>query len=241
VKYISVGSLIKKISLLCIVSIVFTGCSVKQDDSTATKTAKHIVHASMYAVLVVGAAGTLAAGSVGYGVSKGIDKLAGVELYLGETYLGKHEEINLDNNASLAKFYSDDYFSLYKDKNNDTYMLDKPTKDLIKDVKFGFKRKTSSIGVYFPIHKVKLEETGLDEEYIYSKFKKDKFGNPTFLGNNSVVRVQQVRKGWAMRMHTTLYLIMNGTTTVGIPYDKTVPTGLFDQIDYFFPNKKDNS
>ncbi len=230
-----------KILYTYLLVFIITGCSVKQTDDTATKTAKHLVNSPAYVILGIGAVGTLAAGSVGYGISKGIDKLAGVELYLGETYLGKHEEINLDNNASFAKFYTDNNFALYKDIDNSIYMLDKPTKDLIKDVKFGFKRKTSSIGVYFPIHKVKLEETGLDEEYIYSKFKKDKFGNPTFLGNNSVVRVHQSRKGWAMRMHTTLYLIMNGTTTVGIPYDKTVPTGLYDQIDYFFPHKKDNS
>lgn len=235
VKDINIYVLCKKICLLCFGSIVLVGCSVKQDDTTATKAAKHLVNAPMYAILAVGAAGTYAAGSVGYGISKGIDKLAGVELYLGETYLGKHEEINLDNNSSLAKFYNGDYFSLYKDKEGDTYLLDKPTKDLIKDVKFGFKRKKSSNGVYFPIYKVNLEETGIDKEYIYSKMKKDKFGNPIFLGNSVIVRIHQERKGWAMRLYTTLYIIPNGVTTTGFSFNEIYPVSLDDQIDYFFP------
>lgn len=237
VKDINIYVLCKKICLLCFGSIVLVGCSVKQDDTTATKAAKHLVNAPMYAVLAVGAAGTYAAGSVGYGISKGIDKLAGVELYLGETYLGKQTEEDLDNNTSLAKFYNNMNMSLYKDKDNSTYMFDKPTKDFIKDVKFGYKRNASSNKVRFPISKVKLEETGLDEDYLYSKMRKDKFGNPTFLGNSVVVRIHQERKGWAMSLYTTLYIIPNGAATAGFAFDETYPVSLDDQIDYFFPKK----
>ncbi len=236
-KDINIYVLCKKICLLCFGFIVFTGCSVKQDDTTAAKTMKHVANAPLYAVVGVGLAWEAVGAGIGYTVSKSIDKLAGVELYLGETYLGKQTEEALDNNTSLAKFYNDNYFALYKNKDNSTYYFDKTSKDFIKDVKFGYKRNASSNKVRFPISKVKLEETGLDKEYIYSKMRKDKFGNPTFLGNSVVVRIHQERKGWAMSLYTTLYIIPNGAATAGFAFDETYPVSLDDQIDYFFPKK----
>lgn len=49
----------KSISIITAITI-FSGCAVKQEDSTATKALKHTVNAPAYIVLGVGMIGTLA-------------------------------------------------------------------------------------------------------------------------------------------------------------------------------------
>lgn len=230
---------IVKLAMAIIILLTFTGCSIKQDDDLTTKTAKHIVNSPAYVIIGAGALATAAGGLVGYSVSKGVDKLAGVELYLGETHLGKSEESILDNNASLAKFYADDNYALYKDSENENYMLQKSTGDVIKGVKFGHKRW--SIASFdnrptLPIKTIHLQ-SDLDKEYLYSKFKTDKFGNYLFLGNSVILKVQQYRAGLFLTKHTKLFLIEDGTASIG-KYDHTIPPNLKEQLEYFFPKKE---
>lgn len=167
---------LKSIIMVITIILLLSACAIKQTDTTTDKSAKHIVNAPLYAVMLPGMLLTAAGGAVGYGVSKSIDALADVEVYFSEAYLGKHKEKELDNNISLAKFYTDSDFAIYKDKENVNYVLFKSSNDFIKDVDFTHKRWSIARlegRPYLHVKKFRLPDD-LKREYIFSKFEKDK-------------------------------------------------------------------
>lgn len=226
-------------SFLLVILVFISGCSVKNDDSTLTKGVKHTLNAPLYVIVGVGAVGHMAGGALGYGVSKTIDTIGGAEVYLGETYLGKNTEQALDNNTSLAKFYTDFNYAFYKDKDNTNYMLNKANGDFIKNVKFLHKRwsvarleKRPTI----PLRKVILKKGTTKDDIRWEKIGKDKFGNPIFFGDNILVKVSKQSTGF-LSFVPVLYLIPGGARTVS-KTDSNAPDSFKEQIDYYV-HKKD--
>lgn len=227
--------------LMCVI-LIFSGCSVKQTDDDATKVAKHVVNAPLYAVMAVGMAGEVAGGAIGYGVSKATDALVGEELYYGETLIGTFEQEQLDSKETYAKFYQYDDYALYKDAQNNTYLYLVNKKTLIKtnDVSY-FKRwsmatiegrpKIIFTGIIIP--------EGIEQEEIIKMLKKDKFGNPIAWGNNTFIKIQDRRAGLLLSLTSTMVLIGNGADTVDLA-DKNAPTDYVDQIRYYFPLQTEN-
>ena len=164
-----------------------------------------------------------------------------IELYADEIYLGKQSELALDTNTSLTKIYTDDNFAMFKDDKNINYLLDKSNQDFVKNVLIGSKRYKLSNDVRLPFRKVQLEKLDLDKEEIFEKFTNDKFGNPTYLGSNVVLKVKQSRQGWLMSLYTNIYLIPNGANAVGHQYDENIPSDINKQMVYYFPANNDNS
>lgn len=236
----SIITSIKIFFSFCTVVFMLSGCSVKQNDNTATKTVKHIANSPLYVIMGIGIAGTIAGGAVGYGISNSIDALNGYEIYADEIYLGKQTELALDTNASLTKIYTNDDFAMFKDDKNINYLLDKSNQDFIKNVLIGGKRYKLGSGVRLPFRKVLLEKLDLDKKEIFEKFSKDEFGNPTYLGSNVVLKVKQSRQGWLMSLYTNIYLIPNGANSVGRQYDENIPDDIQKQMNYYFPANKND-
>ena len=222
------------------VSVLLSGCAVKSTDTLGTKTAKHLVNSPLYAVAAVGA---VAVGAVGvattgvmYGTSKLVDKVAGMELYSGETYIGKREEKSLDNNISLAKFYMDNHFSLYKDKDNEKYLYIQKSKDLIQysNPTFGQRWHVANLEnrPYIHIMKYNLPKDTKKEAFL-KKINKDKFGNPTYFGDNVFLEIKQRRVGIMFTLLSDIYLIENGAYSVNM-YDRKAPKSIDAQIEYYF-------
>lgn len=226
------------------IALMLSGCAVKQDDDGATKVAKHVVNAPVYAVMAVGMAGTTAGGAIGYGVSKATDAVRGEELYYGETLIGEFEQDQLDANKTYAKFYQYEDYALYKDAQNNTYLYLVKKRTLIKtdDVSY-FKRwsmaaierrpKIIFTGIIIP--------EGVEKEEVIKMFKKDKFGNPIAWGNNTFIKIQDRRAGWLLSLTRTMVLIGNGADTVVDLADNNAPTtDYIDQIRYYFPQQTQN-
>lgn len=239
---------LRKVNLLLPIFMVFsllvslTGCSVKQTDDGATKVAKHVMNAPLYAVMAVGAAGTAVGGAIGYGVSKTTDALMGEELYYGETLIGEVEQEQLDTNETYAKFYQYGDYALYKDAANTTYLYLVPKKLLIKsdDISY-FKRwamadiekrpKISLSGIILP--------EGVEAEEVMKSLQKDRFGNPVAWGNNTFITIRERRSGWLLSLKRTMILIGDGAATVDMA-DKNAPIDYIDQIRYYFPKQTQN-
>jgi len=224
--------------LMCVI-LIFSGCSVKQTDDDATKVAKHVVNAPLYAVMAVGMAGEVAGGAIGYSVSKATDAFVGEELYYGETLIGTFEQEQLDSNETYAKFYQYDDHALYKDAENNTYLYLVNKKTLIKtnDVSY-FKRWSMATIEGRPkiIFSGIIVPEGVEEKELLKSFKKDKFGNPVAWGNNAFIRIKEQRAGLLLSLTRTIILIGNGADTVDIA-DKSAPVDFVDQIRYYFPNQ----
>lgn len=230
-----------KYFLIYITSLILflSGCAVKQTDNDATKVAKHVVNSPLYAVMAVGAVGTAAGGSIGYGVSKATDAIVGEELYSGETMIGVFEQEILDSNVSYAKFFQNTNYALYKDEQNNTYLYIISKKTLIKsdDISY-FKRWTMAAlekrpTLYFT--GIRIPE-GVDKEMALATVKKDRFGNPIAWGNNTFISIREQRTGWALSMKRTMILLDNGADTVDLA-DQNAPIEYSDQIRYYFPEQ----
>ncbi len=228
---------LKSTTIFIIVSLVLHACAIKQTDTTSIKGVKHIANAPLYAIMIPGMLFSVAGGTIGYGVSKSLDTLTGIELYLGEEYLGKQTEDRLDHNASLAKFYTDDSFALYKDKNSTNYALFKSNNDFIKDVNLVHKRWSIAKlegRPYLHVKQFRLPND-LEKEYIISKFEKDRFGNPIFLGNNIVAKLNQYHSGIFLTKYSDIYLLTNGALTINrATKDNNIPINTQKQLSYFF-------
>lgn len=233
----------KKIILFFLpMTLMFIGCSVKQDDDGATKVAKHVINSPVYAVMAVGMAGEAAGGAIGYGVSKATDAVRGEELYYGETLIGEFEQDQLDANETYAKFYQYEDYALYKDAQDNTYLYLVKKKALIKtdDVSY-FKRwsmaaierrpKIIFTGIIIP--------EGVEKEEVIKMLKKDKFGNPIAWGNNTFIKIRDRRAGWLLSLTRTMIVIGNGADTVDLA-DKNAPSDYVDQIRYYFPQQTQN-
>ena len=223
--------------IVAIVTLVFiTGCAVKQTDTTSEKTAKHLVNAPFYVVFGAAKLATVAGGAVGYGVSKMGDAVTGRELYMGEEYLGDTNETTLDNNASYAKYYSDPDFAMYKNEKNENLLLLKESGELIKSSKALIKKRWAAAAIegkrHLHVFDVRLPDD-MDEKYILGKLKKDRFGNPVFFGDNVVLELKQSRSGWALTLHSKLFIIPGGANTVGMA-DKNAPDTIEEQVKYYF-------
>lgn len=234
----------KTIVSLLVLLMTITGCSVKDNDETGVKVAKHVVNSPMYAIGAVGAAGVAVTGVIGggiaYGVSKTGDALIGSEMYWGETYIGKKTEQTLDKDVSFAKFYTDSNFALYKNSENESFMLLKDTNDFIKssDDKFTKRTAVAKLEGKPRLHISKyMLPAGIGEDLIYEKIKKDKFGNPIFFGDNVLLYANQFRNGLLMTLKTNIYTILNGANTVDMA-DKRTPNTLNGQIGYYFADIK---
>lgn len=219
--------------------LLLSGCAVKHTDNDATKVAKHVVNTPLYAVMAIGAAGTAAGGSIGYGVSKATDAIIGEELYSGETMIGMFEQESLDSNLSYAKFFQNTNFAFYKDAQKNTYLYIMKNKTLIKtdDISY-FKRWAMATlekrpTLYFT--GIILPE-GVNTEMALATMKKDRFGNPIVWGNNTFITIRERRSGWALSMKRTMILLDNGADTVDLA-DQNIPIEYSDQIRYYFPEQ----
>lgn len=234
----------KKSILLFLWSLIllFSGCAVKQTDDDTTKVAKHVVNSPLYAVMAVGMAGEMAGGTIGYGVSKATDALAGEELYYGETLIGTFEQEQLDINETYAKFYQDNDYALYKDAQNNTYLYIVAKKILIKSNDISYFKRWSMATIE---KRPKLIFTGiiipesLEKEKILDTLQKDRFGNPIAWGDNAFITIRDKRSGWALSLTRTMVIIGNGAETVNMS-DKNSPKGYVDQIRYYFKGQTED-
>ncbi|MDQ7060659.1 MAG: hypothetical protein Q9M43_05805 [Sulfurimonas sp.] len=229
-------TLLSALSLL----ITITGCSIKDTDETEVKVAKHVANAPIYAVGAIGAAGTAVVGFLGggiaYGLSKTGDAISGSEMYWGETYRGKQTEEALDNNVSFAKFYTDNNFALYKNSENESFMLLKETDDFIQSSNPRFEKRTAIARYekrpHLNIKKYRLPD-GIGEDLIYEKIKKDRFGNPLFFGDSILLEANQFRNGLFLTLKADIYIIEDGANTVSMADERTSDLQNL-QIKYYF-------
>ena len=115
----------------------------------------------------------------------------------------------------------------------------KPSNDFIKDVDFTHKRWSIArleSRPYLHVKKFRLPDD-LERGYIFSKFEKDKFGNPIFFGDNIVVELNQYYSATFFTKYSDLYLIVDGALTIDRkPKDTNIPINMDKQIAYFFKN-----
>ena len=220
-----------------------SGCAVKSSDNDATKVAKHVVNAPLYAVMAVGAAGTAVGGGIGYGVSKTTDAIRGEELYYGESLIGSMDMDALDHNASYAKFFQNNDYAFYKDAENNSYLYLIKRQQLIKSDDLSYFKRWSIAQVEkratLIFTGIQLPE-GVDEKTALSTMKKDRFGNPVAWGNNTVIRIKEHRGGlFLTRLDHIIILIGNGADTVNLS-DPNAPMEYTDQIRYYFPEQTKN-
>lgn len=234
----------KNFYIFCMVyvTLIFSGCAVKQTDDDATKVAKHVVNAPIYAVMAVGAAGTAAGGAVGYGISKTIDTASGVELYGGEKFLYTIAEDKLDENNEIAKFYNDKNFSLYKDKNGQSYLYIKAKEILLQTDDIAHSKRWSVAQFDkrpFLIFKGIQLPDSITTEQILSTTIKDKFDNPIVWGDNTFIDIQERRTGWTLSLQKTIIVIVDGAETINMSDNKS-PKSIPDQVQYYFPENSQN-
>lgn len=230
-------------TILVLVALLVSGCSVKDSDSGLTKVAKHTINAPMYAVLAVGAAGVMAGGGVGYLVSKTGDLVAGREWYQGEYFLGVIDQEKLDANISLAPFYEDNDFKLLKDSSGNDYLYFKDTGEFIRTKEVLNPKRWAVAGLekrpVLKYYGFKLPD-GITQEMIEQKAAKDRFGNIAYIGENSLLALRPRREGLPLSLHYEMFIITDGVkkyTNLGEFEPKTLKQWLQGN----FPEQMKNS
>lgn len=199
-----------QLASIALAGLLISGCSVKQEDDGLTKVAKHTANAPLYAVLAVGMAGTMLGGGMGYAVSKTSDALAGREWYQGETFVGIVEREALDANSTLAPFYEDVHFVVFKDAKEQNYLYFKDSSELIHTKEILNRKRWAIAGLegrpVLPYVGVRLPES-ITKEMVEEKAGKDRFGNPVFIGQNSLAALRPRRDGWLMSLKYEMFVL----------------------------------